>query len=454
MTLRISLALTVAVHLCACGDDEVASSDASVPRRDSAAPGDGGATDSSTADDSSTPPADGGPMADGGTPVDLSWVVGDPHIHSRGCGAPATEPAEFVPMLAAEDLQFGNALVWGQGYATDVGYFTGDDDPASTSEVILHYDLEVSVFPAGDMGHLTLLGLDRIDFSPTPFMSPSSGVPVLEWARAENPNAIVGVNHIQFWPEFGLPGPAMRGCCMPFELVVHVARDRVSFVEFEQITAGGLRLWTALLNSGFRLALAGASDFPCLNFTVGALRTRVQIDGPLRFDAIVDGIRRGRTVLTTPDDIGLDMTVDGAPLGSDVAIVSGETVAVEVTASLPRAGDLFLQANGQVVATQSFAAGPVTWTTMLPLDESSWLSARRDTRDLTSPTYVIVDGNPIRASADDACYLIRYVDQLIGFAMSGGFDLGADGMMAISAYTEARTELMTRFTEAGGTACP
>ena len=49
---------------------------------------------------------------------------------------------------------------------------------------ILHYDMEVSHFAAATTGHLVLLGLDSLRFSDDVFNTPSSGVPVIEWARA------------------------------------------------------------------------------------------------------------------------------------------------------------------------------------------------------------------------------------------------------------------------------
>ena len=67
---------------------------------------------------------------------------------------------------------------------------------------------------------------------------------------------------------------------------------------------------------------------------------------------------------------------------------------------------------------------------------------------------MLLDDQPIRASAEDACYLVQYIDHLRNLVTTGSLDLGAEHDEALAAYAEARAEFMTRFTEAGGVACP
>jgi hypothetical protein len=72
---------------------------------------------------------------------------------------------------------------------------------------------------------------------------------------------------------------------------------------------------------------------------------------------------------------------------------------------------------------------------------------------LTSPVYVLVGGQPIRASADDACYLLRAVEDLEGLVTSGRLRLTASRADALAAYAEAAAELRRRFAESGGQSC-
>ena len=77
---------------------------------------------------------------------------------------------------------------------------------------------------------------------------------------------------------------------------------------------------------------------------------------------------------------------------------------------------------------------------------------------MTSAIYAIVAGRPIRASADDACYLLRYVDHLRTMISTVRPDsplfLGAELAAANARWDEARADFERRFREAGGASCP
>ena len=111
-----------------------------------------------------------------------------------------------------------------------------------------------------------LLGLDSLAFSDDVFNTPYSGVPVVDWARRQ-PRAVVGMAHAQFWPDDGSFPVPPGGCCVPWEVVVHAARGRLDFLSMERMPEeepGTFRLWKALQNAGFRVAIAGGSDWACL----------------------------------------------------------------------------------------------------------------------------------------------------------------------------------------------
>jgi hypothetical protein len=69
---------------------------------------------------------------------------------------------------------------------------------------------------------------------------------------------------------------------------------------------------------------------------------------------------------------------------------------------------------------------------------------------MTSPVYVLVDERPIRASADDACYWVRYLRFIAEATRTT--DLETE-QASIPAYDAARDEFLRRFHEAGGTTC-
>jgi cysteine-rich repeat protein len=387
------------------------------------------------------------------------FVAGDPHVHSQGCLEAPADPPRLLQLLAAQGIQVGAALVWGDGYDVDRPRFTGRDDPASTGERILHYDLEVSAFTEGDGGHLVMLGLHSIDFSPDPFRAPHSGLSLPAWARAQGERVVVGMAHGQFWPASGFPSPGDVDCCMPWEFPIHAARGAVSFLITERlgdgapVDEGTFALWRALLNSGFRVALLGGSDYPCIHHVLDDTAPRTDVmAGALSYEAWLEGIRRGRTVVTLDARHHLNLRVNGAPLGSEVQARPGDVLTVSLESDAPEPTTVELLVNGAVAQTAALPAGRQVATLRVPLPASSWLFARTP-RAATSAIYVLADGRPIRASAADACYLAQYTDHLSRLVRLRRVNLAEDTDSALEAYAAARAEFERRFREAGGVNC-
>jgi cysteine-rich repeat protein len=380
------------------------------------------------------------------------FVAGDPHMHSYGCNAQKT-PEELADLAEDAGLRVAAALVWGIGYGTDRPYFDGGDYPDGRPELVLHYDLEVSEFPAAKGGHLILLGLDSIDFSPHPFDSPHSGIPVAEWARRQA--AVVGMAHTHLWPEGDAFPQLPGGCCMPFEVAVHAARGRLDFLAVERpggfpLNPGAFRLWRALQNSGFRVAAAGSSDYSCLNqvFSEHTPRTDVVLDGDVSYSRWIDGLRRGAASLAVGRDSHLALRVNGIAMGGELSVRAGETLAVSVESDLDEAADVDVLVNGASAGRLRAEAGRQAATVRIGATGSAWIVARTP-RVMTNPVYVLVDGRPIRASAEDTCYLIRDVAHVRRLDL----DRRESAALASAAYDEADAVLRQRFAEAGGQAC-
>jgi cysteine-rich repeat protein len=388
----------------------------------------------------------------------VRFVASDPHVHSRGCGPFVTQPPDLVRLLASTGIELGAALVWGLGYAGDRPLFTGSDDPASGGGHVLHYDLEVSAFAAGRSGHLVALGLRDIDFSSDPFRFPKSGLSIPPWAKAQGERVVVGMAHGQFWPAAGFPEPP-GGCCMPWEFPIQAARGAVSFLITERrgdgppVDPGTFLLWRTLLNTGFRIAVLGASDYPCINRSIeDTLRTDVIVEGPLTYEAWLAGLRGGRTVVARDARHHLNLRVNGALLGSEVAARAGEVLLISIESDAPEATAVELLVNGAPQTSVVLAAGRQVATFRFGLPASSWLAAR-SRHSATGALYVVVDGKPIRASAEDACYLLRYTDHLSRLVERREIDLAEDTREALDGYAAARAELEKRFREAGGQVC-
>jgi cysteine-rich repeat protein len=391
------------------------------------------------------------------TPV--SFVSSDVHVHSTGCYR-YSDPGELKTELQAQGIRLGAALVWGTGFEEDRLLFTGRDHPVSDASFLLHYDMEVSHFPAAKTGHLLLLGLDSLQFSADVFAGPGSGVPVVEWARRQ-PRAVVGLAHGQYWPADGSFPLPPGGCCMPWDAVAHIARERLDFLSTESggggsgpVDAGTFRLWKAAQNSGFRVAIAGGSDWGCITQQFGAdtPRTDVIVEGPLTYEAWLQGIKAGRTTAAISPGSRLNLRVEGRGLGEELRLAGAQDVAVALETVEAAPTQVEVLVNGEPVARVGVAAGVHATRLSVAVSRSAWISARSP-HVLTSPVYVLVGGQPIRASAADACYLWRAAEHVKGLVASGALRVTSAREETLAAYDEAMAELQRRFAESGGVTC-
>jgi cysteine-rich repeat protein len=383
----------------------------------------------------------------------LTWVEGDTHVHGHGCEGDAG-PAELIQLLSRRHLDYGSALVWGQGYQQDRPYFTGADAAESVPGHLLHYDLEVSGFAADRGGHLILLGLSSLDFSPNPFLRPHSSLPVAAWALAQGPRTLVGLSHSDHWPADGSFPESVTDCCTPFELPVHAARGQLAFIEATTnvFDESSLLLWSLLQNSGLRVALVGASDFPCVDQDLERTpRTSAFLDGASGYDAWLDALRRGRAVASRGRSERLNLRARGARLGEEIRVRAGEAIPLSVEARFGEPGDVEILASGQRVGRVRLAAGQQAAALEVSLDRSAWLVAR-SSRSITNPVYVLVDERPVR-DASAACYWVRYLDHLSRLVERGTLDMAGDTADALAAYRDAQDLFEERYLEAGGTDC-
>jgi cysteine-rich repeat protein len=386
----------------------------------------------------------------------LAWVEGDTHVHGHGCQGEAG-PSQLVELLIRRHLAVASGLVWGQGYLQDRPQFTGEDAPESVPGHLLHYDLEVSNFAADRTGHLILLGLRSIDFSHNPFLNPRSSVPIVAWALAQGSRVLVGMSHSDHWPADGSFPRDTTDCCIPFDLPVHAVRGDLSFIEettrdphrlFED---SSLYLWSRLQDSGLRVALLGASDFPCVDETVDRTpRTSAFLEGS-GYEAWLEALRRGRAVVSIGRGESLNLRANGARLGEEIRVRAGEPIRLSVEATLSEAGEVQVLANGLSLGRVSLGTGQQAAALEASLTSSAWLVAR-SARSITNPIYVLVDGQPVRGAAA-TCYWIRYLDHLGRLVQQRTLDLGPDTSRALSAYAEARILFEARHVEAGGGEC-
>jgi O-glycosyl hydrolase len=370
-------------------------------------------------------------------PEPENWYPGDIHVH-RNCGEVTTILAEteFTSMMEPNDLAVISVLAdMGNGEVKDskedLPKVSGKDAPQSKPGRLVHWDAEWHFDPAGVTfenqalgGHLVLLGLKEAHT-----IWDESLHEILLWANKQN--AVKGFCHMQYLND---TIQNELNCCIPLEYPVEAALGTIDFLS-EDVwrNDAAINAYYKLLNCGFRLGWAAGTDFPCNNSQpFGSLLTYVEVkDNPLTYRRWIEGIRDGRTVVTTNGHSEfLELKVNGTfTPGDEIRISDKGRVTVEATwtSVKEQTGRIELVCNGRVVAVQSGTARPgmpVIMHGSVPIEESSWICARRmddaGHRSHTAPVYVSLNSKPVRASAEDAQYFISWIDNLLEKTSPGG----------------------------------
>lgn len=228
------------------------------------------------------------------------------------------------------------------------------------------------------------------------------------------------------WAHF--PGP--HG-----ELAVDIALGKIdsidlftwgdAFREDSEERPGPARTWYRFLNCGFRIPATAGTDKMYNTQIVGSVRTYVKVDGDFSYQGWIDGIRDGRTFVTTGPM--LKITAGGKELGETIQVQSGSSIPVraKVTSATP-IERLEIVQGGNVVAVQGNPSGleSVVLNASITADESTWIAARAYSSKTfpyqsdiplmahTSPFYVEVPGSPL-SSPEDAAFLARWCARAI-----------------------------------------
>ncbi|HKV38330.1 MAG TPA: CehA/McbA family metallohydrolase [Blastocatellia bacterium] len=382
-------------------------------------------------------------------PEPPDWFAGDAHVHRGiGCGR-ANEKEMLTPQQLLEMMKTNNLAVIsvltdiGNGeikYAEkDIPLMTGRDDPVSTADHIVHWDAEWHYDPEGVTfqrkvigGHLILLGLKQ---GGQPFAQYT--YPIFEWAKSRG--AIGGYAHMQYLPFAFYPPPdgilQSLDCCAPLEYPVETALGSSSFLmEDVHGSDSAIQAYYRILNCGFRPGLVASTDYSC-NYLepLGTLLTYVRIPGgKLTYAKWVEGIAQGKTVVSrNAHNEFLDLKVnETAQPGDEVRLGTKGPVRVRVEWRTVNnaVGRIEVVQNGSVVASQTAEAAPgspAVFETTLDFRQSGWLAARRmdwqsGHQTHTGAVFVVVKGQPIRASASDAEFFVQWIDNLIRQTSPGG----------------------------------
>lgn len=215
-------------------------------------------------------------------------------------------------------------------------------------------------------------------------------------------------------------------------------------------------LYYRFLNCGFRLGVSGGSAIGVMDLPTGYNRVYTKIVGPLTADKMWMEIKAGRTFATSGPMLSL--TVNDKTSGDTIAISSEvpHTMSVRTRVqAIEQLESLEIIHDGRVVASKQLLAALPAPTVNAELKfevtpkRSGWLASRALFRAPdgllrqahTSPIYISVDKKPT-ASADDARYMLRWIDHLAEVANSDPtrFPHADARRSVLTIYEEARVK--------------
>ncbi|MFT5051343.1 MAG: hypothetical protein ACI8QZ_002754 [Chlamydiales bacterium] len=440
----------------------------------------------------------------------------DHHVHPAGCSHYSDPNCGVTPLSVArhcegEDLN-AEALIWGPCYDYQKDFLTGDPyslNAAPEPQGFLGYGLETSgMVPLGIpigriFGHIFLLGLESTFQTIDDF--PTLATPLLRWA--EDQGAVIGYAHAGAGmhassqvPSYIVPPVNSIGAvsCPVYVTESPVVRGRTQLLPGpgSGSSSGGsgggtgaararsqnslidllgvcntsysaeLNLWYHLLSCGFRLSIAGETDFPCIyDDRIGRGRTYVKTEGrPPTYRAFLKAFADGRSYVSTGECHLIDFRLtsqSGPDLGPEVRVgedgstaimATPGTIDVEVDVSalldpIPAPGapssttainaipywalerarvigtrevDVELIVNGFPVATTRIVAdgNSVSLTfPSIPIDCSSWVAVRVLGAAHTNAIIVEVGAKPVRSSKKSAQWCMDVIDRYLANKM-------------------------------------
>lgn len=372
-------------------------------------------------------------------PEPADWYAGDIHVH-RNCGdgtgvlpyeklAEMMEPNNLAVVSVLADM--GNGEV--KDSKADLPKVNGMDAPPSTAQRLIHWDTEwhwdatYSNFSNQALGgHLVLLGLKEAQqiWDESPYK-------ILDWA--EKQNAVKGFAHMEY---LNNEIQDTLNCCIPIDYPVEAALGTIDFISEDVYGVNSpnngnynseavINAYYKLLNCGFKIGLAAGTDFPCNdNEPLGKLLTYAKVKEGLTYSKWIEGIRKGRTVVSrNGHNEFIDLKINGkfGP-GDEIQLKNKGNVSIEVkwTAAKKLAGRIELISNCKVVASKKGTARPgvpLVLRTKQPINQSRWFCARRmntaEHESHTAAAYITVNKKPVRASTGDAQFFVAWIDNIL-----------------------------------------
>lgn len=338
----------------------------------------------------------------------LGWYSGDTHIHMERTGA---NDEALLTVTSAKDIRYAYLLSYNTG-----GYDLGTPKYESARQYNGLGDRTVAhrgpyhitsgqEYRANGLGHVILTMPDRY--------VPANGV-TTDTSRGPSMAVIADQTHALN----GFIGLAHGGYQNQEadRLLLEAKMDYLELLQFGTYRSLGLAGWYDFLNIGYRLPMAGASDFPFTRELASEM-TYVWSDAVPTPRSFAQALAAGRSFATSGPMLFL--TVEGQKPGAILRypLPNNKSLVVDVRVQSPQYPVRYLDliANGAVVERRYDELGRTDWSLrhVLPIRASTWITARAyndaGTDAHTNPVYVYVgDARPF--NADSARQIIARID--------------------------------------------
>lgn len=307
------------------------------------------------------------------------WYAGDHHFHLNYGGPFKLQPDDLVPILKAEALDFGTPMVANLHFQLkDKEYLQWNNETFPKirfgQEVRSHFH-----------GHIGLFGNNDLFF-------PWFWGPVLYETntyddRTNNEALIFGRTQGEigaYVHPIGVKNPIADEASMasvPIGLIADVVNENLDAFEMACLWSdeiGSSIMYHQFLNLGIPVSLtAGTDAFPgyarCM--AVGTTRLLVNTGGKSDWETYLDGIRKGRSVVTNGPMI--ELKINGKIPGEVIESTGKVNWEMEVFTGA-RLDKIQLLVNGTVVweAKQSLVSGSKTYSGKLSVPVGGWIAAR------------------------------------------------------------------------------
>jgi TolB protein len=306
------------------------------------------------------------------------YLSGDHHFHLNYGGPYTLDPEDLVPIMAGEDLdvatpllanlhnRFGNQHLWNwkrSGQLPLIGF---------GQEVRSHFlghlgllDTETLFWPwIWGPGYQVYGEDDRANAAPLGHARKQSGLGGYVHPLADR-DPFASENHGN-WPVL---------------LAVDGILGTMDWLEISCLWTdelGTAEAWYRFLNLGVPIAAEAGTDVMndyYRTMAVGTTRLYVHTGGATSFDAYWDGLREGRSFVTTGPMI--EFAVDGVVHGGTVGGGRSVPFQLDLASAIP-VGTVEVLVNGMVVWSESglSAPGVVRFSGDVDLPEGGWVAAR------------------------------------------------------------------------------